>query len=488
MVFPKQSVGNFTARFPLSVLLQDKQVTASSGFSLLISRHWFQTDQRRQMAGTKGCAVRTNYDLDEFDLVLVSAPDIHGIARGRFMFKPSLKGFVKNGLGQAQAAYFSGIMCDIPLGLKDYSKEGWANGTLIPDMSTLRPLSYLSYGDKKVGQLICDFLSLNGEREISMSREVALNQLNTLKHLGYEIFVSYELEFIIFKKGTLTPISLKENLDSFLNEVLTALWESGIAVTTVGKGTEDGKIQIAVEAVKGIDAADSLHRLRNILKSLCMNSGYDITYMTKPLSGYSQNGCHYIMTLVDQKGSNILTCSNHNNNNKLSEVGQQWTAGLLHHHAALTALSRPTLNCYLSEPCDEELSASWMQDRDNSSSWLKIIHNNEGTYIKDCLPTSASNPYAVLGGLIAAGISGISNKLTLPPQNTNEESVQMGPSTLLEALDSLEKDTELSISLGSKFVYRFILLKKEFEVNRLKNKTDDDNIFKFERNIYLNCL
>ncbi|KAK0062933.1 lengsin [Biomphalaria pfeifferi] len=426
------------------------------------------------MAATVSGFTQVRHELDEFDLVLFTAPDMHGVARGRFIFKSSLKGFVKNGLGIAQASLFSGVQCDIPMVLVEYSQEGWASGTLIPDISTLRPLSYLSYGDKKVGQLICDYQSFTGEREISMSREVALNQLQELRNLGLDISVAFELEFSIFKKGTLLPVSLNENLDILLNKLLTTLSESGIPVISVGRGTE-----------AGIEAADSLHRLRNILRSVCVSSGYDITYMTKPLPGFTKNRFHFIMTLFDEQESNILTNSNTDDSiGKLSEVGQHWAAGLLNYHSALTALFRPTINCYSFGTEDIEISATWTCNENLNTARLHIGSTTKGTCIRDSLPTSACNPYIALGGLLTAGMAGISNKMLLPLEMSAEEEVQH---SLPEALDSLEKDAVFVNALGSKFVHRYIALKREYEIEKFKDKKDVD-LFENERSIYLHYL
>lgn len=48
------------------------------------------------------------------------------------------------------AALFCGMLCDIPMGLTEYSEGGWPNGSIVPALATLRPMSWLSYGDQKV--------------------------------------------------------------------------------------------------------------------------------------------------------------------------------------------------------------------------------------------------------------------------------------------------------------------------------------------------
>ncbi|CAL1545019.1 unnamed protein product [Lymnaea stagnalis] len=429
---------------------------------------------------------KSSCQLEDYDLVLLTACDIHGVARGRFIFKRSVQGFVRNGLGMTQASLFSGIMCDIPLNLTAYAKEGWSNGTLIPDTDTLRPLSWLSYGGKKVGHLLCDLLSSKGEPEVAMPRTVAVSQLKALNDIGYDISVSLQLEFVILKKDSIIPISLHEDISQLNNTLLRALHDSGVPVVSIGKGAEPGKLQISLDSLQGIEVADCVHRLRNMLKSLCGNAGYDITYMTKPLPTVSSNGSTYIYTLIDKEGRNVFASSK--NKNELSELGQQWVAGSLKHQAAVTGLLRPTLNCYTGEADEQDLNISWTSESSNRKARLKLDLTNDGPQIADALPTSASNPYIVLGAIVAAGMDGLVTKLSLPVELSDSPSAEKGPSSLLESLSVLEKDTVFKSGIFSKFVERFILLKKEFEIGRLEKKNDSEDNFTFERSIYLKYL
>lgn len=62
----------------------------------------------------------------------------------------------------------------------------------------------------------------------------------------------------------------------------------------------------------------------------------------------------------------------------------------------------------------------------------------------------------------------------------------VGPLTLLEALDRLEKDETFIAALCPKLVKRFLLLKKNFEISKLAETSADR--FEFERSIYLRAL
>uniref|UniRef100_A0A0B7AKG9 Lengsin n=1 Tax=Arion vulgaris TaxID=1028688 RepID=A0A0B7AKG9_9EUPU len=426
------------------------------------------------------------YNVDSFAIILVTACDIHGVPKGRFVFRQSVPGVVKNGLGMTQASLFGGILCDIPTSLTDYSASGWSNGTVVPDIATLKPLSWLSYGGQKVGHMLCDLLDQLGEREAASSREVALRQIRALKSHSYNIVTSYDLEFTIFHKGTLNPVDLHDDISKLVIALTISLSESGLPVVSVGRGTETGKLQISLESQIGIAGSDNIHQLYSALKSLCVKEGYDITLMTSPLDGVSGNKSSYCMTLTTEDGRNVLSDASSEGN--LSAVARHWIAGLLHHNASVTAIARPTLNCYKSNIFQN----SWTTEEQDRTCRLQVQVSDSSVSITDRLPSSASNSYTVLGALIAAGIDGIVNKLELPDKTSETLQHQSKkPASLSDALQSLEDDKVLQNMIGPKFVHRFLILKREFEVQRFENKKAESGskgMLEFERSLYLTSL
>ena len=103
-------------------------------------------------------------------------------------------------------------------------------------------------------------------------------------------------------------------------------------------------------------------------------------------------------------------------------------------------------------------------------------------------PSSASNPYLVLAGTIAAGLDGVERQLPLP----EERSKELGPlpQSLQEGLEALMKDEVLTKALGGQFVDWYVTVKKK-EAEDLKtvsipNGTPED--FKKERALYFNVV
>ncbi|CAG5128350.1 unnamed protein product [Candidula unifasciata] len=190
-----------------------------------------------------------------------------------------------------------------------------------------------------------------------------------------------------------------------------------------------------------------------------------------------------------------LTTENHRNafgessaDDGLLPVAQHWIAGLIHHGSAVTALARPTLNCYPDSDNSSDLLNSWTTDSMDRTHRLQVHKSNTGVILTDRLPTLASNPYIVLGALIAAGLDGILNKLELNDQATV---ILRIPPTFCHALASLEEDKVFENLIGQKFVHRFALLKKEYELARLEKwrvETIGQDLLDFERSLYLTSL
>lgn len=83
----------------------------------------------------------------------------------------------------------------------------------------------------------------------------------------------------------------------------------------------------------------------------------------------------------------------------------------------------------------------------------------------------SGNPYLAMGGLIAAGLDGILNKIEpgepqeIDPGNYSDEEreqrgIQRLPTTLTEALDELERDSVLTEALGPLLTASYLAVKR----------------------------
>ena len=92
------------------------------------------------------------------------------------------------------------------------------------------------------------------------------------------------------------------------------------------------------------------------------------------------------------------------------------------------------------------------------------------------LGDATANPYLIMAAVTAAAYLGITNKVELPSPlegyGYDPESAPILPSSLGEALDALEADTELAEALGTYFVTSFLQYKRD-ELERFSRFVTD---------------
>ncbi|RUS78679.1 hypothetical protein EGW08_013567 [Elysia chlorotica] len=397
-----------------------------------------------------------------------------------------------------QAAFFCGIKSDIPVGLTDLAEEGWKSGVQMPDMDTLRPMSWLSTDRWKVGSVICDFHNASGFRAETSPREIARRQVLALRGLGFEPMVSALFELTIFYKNSVVPVSPHEDLSTVLSQLAIACDQSAIPIESVGLGLEPGKLYIVLKEQPALELADNVHRLRGVTRSVCGRAEYDVTFMTKALPNISSNRLHLTWRLLGSDQINVF--SSPGQSSEPSLLCRHWLAGQLEHNPATCALARPTVNCYRKDGnISEEGLETESSDSGILTSCTRVVWEGGSVRLLDSTPTSASNPYLVIAAVMAAGISGITNKMELSlseSQTVVERWLNRTPQSLNHAMECLENDQVMKCQLGTLFITRFLYVKAEFEIERIEKRSfseenkngGDFSDFQNERDLYLLSL
>lgn len=105
-----------------------------------------------------------------------------------------------------------------------------------------------------------------------------------------------------------------------------------------------GQIEISLEPIENMAAADAVVLLRAAVKPVCRRMDLLASFMTKPaLPNVFSSGWHLHQSLRHTaSGRNAFTADNA----LLSETGLHFVGGLLEHARASTAFSNPTVNGY----------------------------------------------------------------------------------------------------------------------------------------------
>ena len=376
-----------------------------------------------------------------------------------------------------------GPRVEIDLDIPGLHEKGHGNVFLVPCEDKVHELPWAGGHAARVGEVMCEPHWEDGKPQSVCPRTQARRQLEKLKELGLNILAATEVEFIVSKLEDVKKrlfdgcdafsFKIFSEHETFFYDLDAKLVKSGLDIETMQIEYAPGQLEFVMNPTKGIESADQVFRMKAALKETFREYGYAPTFMTKPFADGVCSGFHFNHSLWrEDTGENAM--QHEKGKNKLSDTGRHWLAGLLKHAPALTALCCPTPNCYRRlhhpwAPC----TANW--GIDDRMATVRVKNSTPSrTYFESRLPSSASNPYLVLAGHIAAGIDGIVNKLECPP--AREENLPDLPHSLEEALQDLEADTVMTEALGEEFMSWFPRMKRTFEIEKFKEHNINENI------------
>jgi glutamine synthetase len=373
----------------------------------------------------------------------------------------------------------------------------------IPDPGTYRMMPWKE-GETKVGRMICDVVTPDGEPYEGDPRYVLRLALERMKSMGFETFnVGPELEYFLFKddKGTETldeggyfAMTTMDAASELRQETVRALEHMGIPVEYVHHEVGPSQHEIDVHYAPALEMADHTLTYRLIVKEIAKKAGFHATFMPKPIFGENGSGMHTHQSLFNDGRNAFFDADDQWN---LSEVGKAFIAGQLRHAREISAVFAQWVNSYkrLVPGYEAPVYVAW--SRRNRSALIRIPlykpGNEQATRAEIRCPDPACNPYLTFAALLHAGLEGIEKGYELPdPMETNlyhltaeqrkERGITSLPETLGEAIDELSESELAKKALGPHIFDRYIELKrKEWDDYRVQ-------LTEWERDRYLAVL
>lgn len=355
---------------------------------------------------------------------------------------------------------------------------------LAPDLDTFVIFPWTSEKGR-VARFICDIYKPDGTPFEGCPRYNLKMNLQKAKDLGYDAFnIGTEPEFFLFKldergepslelndKGgyfDLAPTDLGENCR---RDIVLELEEMGFEIEASHHEGAPGQHEIDFKYSDAVKHADDIQTFKLVVKTIARKHGLHATFMPKPLFGVNGSGMHCNMSLFKGKQNMFL---DEDGPLQLSETAYQFIAGILEHALGFTAITNPIVNSYKRLVPGYE-APSYVAWSGTNRSPLIRVPNSRGlsTRVEVRSVDPSANPYMALSVLLAAGLSGIKNKLQ-PPTGVDCNVYEMGkkerqengivelPATLKDALEELKKDKVIQEALGEHIVTNF-LESKEIE-------------------------
>jgi glutamine synthetase len=188
------------------------------------------------------------------------------------------------------------------------------------------------------------------------------------------------------------------------------------------------------------------------------------TFMPKPFSHLTGNGCHFHMSLW-RDGENIFDAdpSDDPRGMGLSEDAYHFIGGLKAHAKAYIAMTAPTVTSYKRLVVGSQSGSTWAPvyisyGYNNRTQMLRIP---DAGRIEDRTVDGSCNPYLGAAAVLAAGLDGMEKRLDAGDPTTElnlhevgeDEIKRLGiellPSTLLDATRELQADEVLRRAFGS---------------------------------------
>ncbi len=342
-----------------------------------------------------------------------------------------------------------------------------------PDLASFTPVPW----QPDLARFACD-VYVEGEEWPYDPRTILRRQLERARAKGYEFMVGMELEYFLLRRGEDGKLEIADPLDTLEKpcydlkgltrnyEFLTTVskYVNGLGWGNYANDHEDanGQFEQNFTYTDALASCDRAIFFRYMVHTLAQQRGLLATFMPKPFSHLTGNGCHFHMSLWDGE-TNLFLDEDDSRGLGLSELAYHFIAGLKKHAKAYIAVTAPTVNSYkrLKESSWTLSGATWCPvyvsyGYNNRTQMLRIPGPGR---VEDRTIDGACNPYLAATVVLAAGLDGIENGLDpgepiaenmyeLSPADLERLGIEVLPGNLLDATRELERDEVLREALG----------------------------------------
>ena len=363
----------------------------------------------------------------------------------------------------------------------------------IPDLRSFTPVPW----EPGLARFACD-IYVEGEEWPYDPRTILRRQLEKARAKGFEFMMGLELEYFLIRQREDGSIELADRLDTLEKpcydlrgltrnyDFLTTIsrWVNELGWGNYANDHEDanGQFEQNFTYTDALTSCDRAIFFRYMVHTMAQKQGMLATFMPKPFTSLTGNGCHFHMSLWDGD-TNVFLDENDPRGLGLSETAYHFIGGLKKHARAYSAVTASTVNSYKRLKLGTTTSgATW------SPVWISYGYNNRTQMlripgpgrIEDRTIDGACNPYLASAVVLAAGLDGIENRIDPGEPNTEnlystpydelrKRGLETLPANLLIATDELEKNEVVRASLGrgrdEDYADYFVRVKRE-EWNR----------------------
>ena len=431
-------------------------------------------------------------------LVFAGTCDLAGLVRGKGFPAADLQQRMRVGIGLSP----SNIMMSAfgPILETPFGTEGEV--MLVPDPSTKVEVEL---GDHTERFYLGDILTTDGEaweccpRGFLRRAVAALNEAGDRGGVtgGLNILAGFEQEFVYtgveHRASATYALDAHRRQGAFGEAYIAAMRAAGLAPHSFLPEYGPRQYEVTIHPTRGVRAADEAVIQREMARAVAQRLGHRAIFSPILDPNGVGNGTHIHFSLRDAADRPVAYDPGRPYG--LSRIAEQFVAGVRHHLPALTAITAPS-------------AVSYYRLRPNrwAPTWANVAARDRGAGIRICpiygrdnaaaqfnieyrVADAAASPYLALGAVIWAGVDGIRNERSLPPEpersfwDMNEAEREAAgarrlPQSLEEALGCLEASEAARGWFGETFL-RADLAFKRAELREVAGLTEAETCARY---------
>lgn len=415
-------------------------------------------------------AARNQIESGHFDTVIIAVVDLQGRLAGKRLTATHFLDEIAVH-GAEACAYILATDVDMTP-VPGYPLASWESGygdlTMMPDLTRLWPLPW----HPGTVLVFADAVDRDG-REIAIApRQVLREQLDRANKRGLRVRSATELEFLAFRDNyqeasardyrDLRPLS-RYNTDysilgtaeaePLLRDIRNQMTAAGL-VTESAKGECNlGQFEVVFRFADAMTSCDSHVIYKEGAKVIAARHGLSLTFMAK-FDEREGNSCHLHMSLADDHGTPLFPGPG----GGPSRIMEHFLAGQLALLREFALCYAPTVNSYKRYQPRSFAPTSVTWGTDNRTASLRVTGSGTSLRVENRVPGGDANAYLATAAMIAAGLHGIENELTLTPEvsgNAYADTPHSMPRSLGEALSLWEASEAARASFGADVVAHY---------------------------------
>jgi glutamine synthetase len=414
--------------------------------------------------------LRSEVEAGRIDTVLLAMTDMQGRLQGkRLTATHFLDEVVEH---NAEGCNYL-LAVDVEMNtVEGYAMSSWERGygdfVFRPDMDTLRRVPW----QEGTALVTCDLLWEDGSPVVASPRQVLKRQLERLSERGLEAWVGTELEFLVFmdtyeeawRKGyrDLEPANYYNvdysllgtaRIEPLLRRIRNSMAASGLEVENAKGECNFGQHEINFKFDRALETAAGHAIYKNGAKEIAAQEGCSISFMPK-FDEREGNSCHIHLSLRGEDGTAVFA-----DGHEFSDTFNHFLAGQLACLRELTLFFAPNINSYkrFAKGSFAPTAVAW--GKDNRTCSMRVVGHGSSLRVENRLAGGDVNPYLAIAAMIAAGLHGIENELSLEDEfvgNAYEADKPHVPTNLREAQELFAESEAARNAFGVDVVEHYL--------------------------------